>query len=38
MVLDNEELLWKQKARSDWLAFEDRNTKYFHSQANMRRI
>lgn len=36
-VLDNEELLWKQKSYKDWLAFGDHNTKYFHSKVNKRR-
>ncbi|TYH90486.1 hypothetical protein ES332_A13G051700v1 [Gossypium tomentosum] len=36
-VLDNEEMLWKQKSHSNWLMLGDRNTKYFHSQANNRR-
>lgn len=36
-VLDYEELLLKQKSCKDWLNFEDRNTKYFHNQVNMRR-
>lgn len=37
VVLDNEELLWKQKSRNEWIAFGGRNTKYFHSQVNKRR-
>lgn len=36
-VLDNEELIWKQKSRSDWLSYGDHNTNYFHSFANCRR-
>ncbi|KAK5770539.1 hypothetical protein PVK06_046690 [Gossypium arboreum] len=36
-VLDNEEMLWKQKSHCNWLMLGDRNTKYFHSQANNRR-
>ncbi|KAA3471075.1 putative Transposon TX1 [Gossypium australe] len=30
-VLNYEKLLWKQKAKCDWLNLGDRNTKYFHS-------
>ncbi|KAA3458339.1 reverse transcriptase [Gossypium australe] len=36
-VLNHEEILWRQKARCDWLQFGDRNTKYFHSHWIQRR-
>lgn len=36
-MLDDEEMLWKQKSRKDWLTLGDQNTSYFHSQVNMRR-
>ncbi|KAG8473137.1 hypothetical protein CXB51_035140 [Gossypium anomalum] len=36
-VLNHEELLWRQKARYDWLQFGDRNTQYFHSCTIQRR-
>ncbi|XP_039053106.1 uncharacterized protein LOC120195039 [Hibiscus syriacus] len=33
LILDQEEILWKQKSRSDWINFGDRNTTYFHKKA-----
>ncbi|KAK8694101.1 hypothetical protein V6N13_071661 [Hibiscus sabdariffa] len=33
VLLEQEELLWKQKSRIDWVNFNDRNTSYFHSKA-----
>ncbi|MBA0785623.1 hypothetical protein Gotri_027036 [Gossypium trilobum] len=36
-VLDHEDLLWRQKARCDWLQLGDRNTNFFHSRTLKRR-
>ncbi|KAA3453866.1 reverse transcriptase [Gossypium australe] len=36
-VLEHEDLLWRQKARCDWLQFGDRNTNFFHSRTIKRR-
>ncbi|KAL4360801.1 hypothetical protein GQ457_04G012650 [Hibiscus cannabinus] len=37
MVLDQEESLWYQKARAQWIEKGDRNTTFFHTAATMRR-
>ncbi|CAL1406444.1 unnamed protein product [Linum trigynum] len=36
-VLEEEEILWFQRARDQWVKFGERNTAYFHQQANIRR-
>ncbi|GMI99700.1 hypothetical protein HRI_003639300 [Hibiscus trionum] len=36
-LLDQEELLWQQKSRSDWISSGDRNTAYFHRIARQRK-
>lgn len=36
-VLHQEEMLWYQKSRENWVHFGDRNTKFFHAQTIVRR-
>ena len=37
MTLTQNSLIWAQKARSEWLINDDRNSRYFHARANERR-
>lgn len=34
--LDREEIMWKQRSKTQWLAEGYRNTRFFHSQASHR--
>lgn len=36
-LLNREETMWAQKARSDWVSFGDRNTRYFQTVVRQRR-
>ncbi|XP_075508178.1 uncharacterized protein LOC142545090 [Primulina tabacum] len=36
-VLEQEELLWYQKSREDWIVSGDRNTKFYHASTMVRR-
>lgn len=36
-LIEMEDLKWRQKAKQDWLQFEDKNSKYFHACVNQRR-
>lgn len=35
--IEKDECYWEQRARTNWLKFEDKNTKFFHSQASQRK-
>ena len=35
-LLQNEEVMWHQRAKNDWLKFGNQNTKYFHCRATDR--
>jgi hypothetical protein len=37
MLLEQEDLRWKQRAKQNWYKNGDRNTQYFHAWANQRR-
>lgn len=37
LLLSQEELYWRQRAKSFWMKDGDRNTKYFHASASMRK-
>ncbi|TXG53380.1 hypothetical protein EZV62_022549 [Acer yangbiense] len=36
-MLSNEEIYWRQRSRSNWLAAVDRNSRYFHHKASARK-
>lgn len=37
VLLDEEELYWRQRSRVDWLKCGDRNTTWFHRKATQRK-
>ena len=37
ILLNQEDLRWRQRAKAEWLKYRDKNTKYYHACANSRR-
>ena len=38
ILMQREEVMWAQKARSDWVLFRDRNTKFYQTVMRQRRV
>ena len=37
LKMEQEDIKWRQRAKTDWLQFRDKNSKFFHACANQRR-
>ena len=37
VLLDKESKMWRQRARTQWVAKGDKNTRYFHGMATQRK-
>lgn len=37
VMMEQEDLKWRQRAKDTWLKHDDRNTKYFHACANQQK-
>lgn len=37
VLLQREVVMWAQKARSDWILFGDRNTRFYHAVVRQKR-